>query len=134
MSEQQTRSVSMSFGEAIANGFRNYAQFEGRAGLAEFWWFFLFVTLVGVGLGSLDSIAPAFLTIGSGLAGLWSIGVLLPTLGLAVRRLRDGGNSWPQLFWLLVPIAGVIVLVLRLCDPSRPGAVATAAAPDAPRI
>ncbi|WP_368496531.1 DUF805 domain-containing protein [Herbiconiux sp. A18JL235] len=130
MSEQQTRTVSMSFGEAIANGFRNYAQFEGRARLAEFWWFFLFVTLVGVGLGSLDSIAPSFLTIGSGLAGLWSLGTLLPTLGLAVRRLRDGGNSWYQLFWLLVPIAGVIVVVLRLCDPSR----SASRAPDAPRI
>lgn len=108
----------MSFGRAIVTVFRKYADFNGRAGLAEFWWFFLFTTLVSTALGTIGSTAsPEAGTVGGTLASIWSIGTLLPTLAVAVRRLRDGGNRWTQLFWLLLPIAGIIVLVLRLCDP-----------------
>lgn len=108
----------MSFGRAIVTVIRKYADFNGRAGLAEFWWFFLFTTLVSTALGTIGSTAsPEASTVGGTLASIWSIGTLLPTLAVAVRRLRDGGNRWTQLFWLLLPIAGIIVLVLRLCDP-----------------
>jgi hypothetical protein len=37
----------MSFGEAIQTVFRKYAEFTGRAGRAEFWWWALFTALVG---------------------------------------------------------------------------------------
>ncbi len=111
----------MSFGTAIVTGARKYADFAGRAGVAEFWWFILFVSVVSFGLGALNISTPlGMLAIGTTLASVWSVVVLLPTLAVAVRRLRDGGNSWLQLLWLLVPIAGVIVLVLRLCDPAKP--------------
>jgi uncharacterized membrane protein YhaH (DUF805 family) len=43
----------------------------------------------------------------------------VPTIAVAVRRLRDTGRRWTELFWLLVPIAGLIVLALYLCDPSK---------------
>ena len=121
----------MSFGTAIVTVFRKYAEFEGRAGLPEFWWFILFTTIVSAALGSIDIVTqPGGETIGSVLSGVWAIATLVPTLAVAVRRLRDGGNRWTQLFWLLVPIAGLIVVILRLCDPPR----ATPLAPDAPRI
>lgn len=111
----------MPFGTAVASGARKYADFTGRAGVAEFWWFMLFVSIVSFGLGALNISTPlGMLAIGTTLASVWSVVVLLPTLAVAVRRLRDGGNSWLQLLWLLVPIAGIIVLVLRLCDPARP--------------
>ena len=42
----------MSFGEAIQTVFRKYAEFMGRAGRAEFWWWALFTTLVGGALTS----------------------------------------------------------------------------------
>ncbi len=51
-------------------------------------------------------------------AGLWSIAVLLPTLAVSVRRLRDAGRQWTELFWILLPIAGLIVLIVRFCEPS----------------
>ena len=44
------------------------------------------------------------------LAGLWGIAVLLPNLAVAVRRLRDAGYGWGNLFWVLVPLAGIVVL------------------------
>lgn len=108
----------MTFGEAIASAFRKYAWFAGRAGLAEFWWFILFGGLVSTALAALNELIPGVM-LGTSLVSIWSLVALLPTLALAVRRLRDGGNSWVQLFWLLVPIAGLIVVILRLCDPSE---------------
>ena len=44
--------------------------------------------------------------------------MLLPNLAVAVRRLRDAGHDWPNLFWILVPIAGLIVLVIYWTQPS----------------
>ena len=112
---------SMSFGTAISTVFRKYATFEGRATRAEFWWFILFTTLVSSALGAFNVVTPAGeITIGTSLASVWAIATLVPTLAVAVRRLRDTGRRWPELFWLLVPIAGIIVLVIRWCEPTRP--------------
>jgi uncharacterized membrane protein YhaH (DUF805 family) len=124
----------MSFGAAISAGFRRYAEFTGRSGLAEFWWFMLFVVLVNSAVQALDT---TLLGADSGAAGLfttlWSLGTVVPVLAIAVRRLRDGGNRWTQLFWLLLPIAGLIVIIIRFCDPSKPAPV-DAPVQDAPVI
>lgn len=121
-------SPSMSFGTAITTVFGKYADFTGRAKRAEFWWFILFSTLVSTALGSLNFATPeGIVSVGSSLAGFWSIGVLLPTLAVSVRRLRDAGRSWAELFWILLPIAGLIVLIVRFAEDSKP-AVQTAVA------
>ena len=85
----------MSFGEAIQSVFRNYAEFTGRATRPEFWWWALFNLLVAGALNLFNVIRigeNAYL--GSLLAGLWGIAVLLPYLAVAVRRLRDAGYGW----------------------------------------
>lgn len=136
----------MSFFDSIKTVFRKYAEFEGRATRPEFWWFALFSALVSAALGSL--FVPSF---GGGsyqdgaftmpmmggypnLATVWSIAVLLPSLAVTVRRLRDAGHQWTELFWILLPIAGLIVLIVRLADPSVPAAAPAApvAAPTTP--
>lgn len=48
------------------------------------------------------------------------IAVLLPNLAVAVRRLRDAGYGWGNLFWILVPIAGIVGLN-RPLDPAHEG-------------
>ena len=112
---------AMSFGTAISTAFRKYASFEGRAGRAEFWWFILFATLVSSALGAFNVATPTGeITIGTSLASVWAIATLIPTLAVAVRRLRDAGRRWQELFWILLPIAGIIVLVMRWCEPTRP--------------
>lgn len=63
--------------------------------------------------------------LGSSISGVWSVAILVPTLAVTVRRLRDAGRSWAELFWLLLPIAGLIVLMVHLCDPPRPPLVRT---------
>ena len=62
-------------------------------------------------------------------ASVWSIVVLLPSLAVTVRRLRDAGRTWTELFWLLLPIAGAIVLIVHLCDASKPGDVGVVPTP-----
>ncbi|MGA0567394.1 DUF805 domain-containing protein [Rathayibacter sp. KR2-224] len=107
----------MNMGQAIATVFRKYADFTGRASRPEFWWFILFSTLVSAALSSMNAVTPwGVVQTGSSLAGVWSIAVLVPTLAVSVRRLRDAGRSWAELFWLLLPIAGLIVLIVHLCD------------------
>lgn len=92
----------------------------GRATRAEFWWFILFAALVAGALGALNIATPGgVIALGSSLAAAWAIATLLPTLAVTVRRLRDTGRPWTELFWLLVPIAGLIVLVIYLREPSN---------------
>ena len=119
----------MSFGEAIQTVFRNYAEFTGRATRSEFWWWALFNLLVAGALNLFNVIRigeNAYL--GSLLAGLWGIAVLLPNLAVAVRRLRDAGYGWGHLFWILVPIAGIFVLITLWAQPTKPAVPATTAA------
>ena len=132
----------MTFFDAIKTVFRKYAEFGGRATRPEFWWWTLFTTLVSAALNALS--VPMYgvmysRMLDSGLAfsggyssfsfaGLWSIAVLLPSLAVTVRRLRDAGRSWAELFWLLLPIAGLIILIVHLCEPSVAGGAADGAA------
>jgi uncharacterized membrane protein YhaH (DUF805 family) len=123
------RTEAMSFGEAIQTVFRKYAEFTGRATRPEFWWWALFNVLVVGALNLFNVIRigdNAYL--GSLLAGLWGIAVLLPNLAVTVRRLRDAGYGWGHLFWLLVPIAGIFVLITLLAQPTKPAVPATATA------
>lgn len=129
----------MSFGDAIRTVFRKYAEFEGRASRPEFWWWALFSFLVSSAL-SVFNVIPlgvpteygAVASVGSVLTGLWGIAVLLPGLAVTVRRLRDAGYGWANIFWILLPIAGLIILIVYLAKPSQYAAPAVAPAPPAP--
>lgn len=121
----------MSFGEAIRTGFRKYAEFSGRATRPEFWWWALFNALVVAAL-DLFTVIPVGegARLGSLLSGLWGIAVVLPTLAMATRRLRDAGYGWAHLLWLLVPIAGLVVFSSLCAQPTKasfPPMTATAA-------
>ena len=49
----------------------------------------------------------------------WPYTLLLPGLAVLVRRLRDAGYAWPWVLIGLVPLAGVIILLVFLCQPSK---------------
>lgn len=92
---------------------KNYVNFEGRATRAEFWWFFLFNFLLTFILSLLGK--P-----GTILSSIWSIAILLPQLGLGVRRLHDIGKSgW---YWLiaLIPIVGWILVIIWFAKEGDP--------------
>jgi uncharacterized membrane protein YhaH (DUF805 family) len=122
----------MSFGAAISTCFRKYATFDGRATRSEFWWFYLFVTLVaaipavpgyilmisGMHPEQIDLAPDQMLTttfwVGMVLLMIGSIvqlAFVIPTLAVGSRRLHDRGQSgWLQLL-LLVPCANFVLLV-----------------------
>ena len=114
----------MTFFESISAVFRKYAEFNGRASRAEYWWFALFFFITTAILGSLNLNSPeGIFALGTSLSTAWSIALLLPQLAVTIRRLRDTDRNWTNIFWILVPIAGVIVLVVYLAQPSTLQAV-----------
>ena len=106
-SDARSDDNNMTFFESIRVCFTKYAEFQGRASRAEFWWFALFVLLVTSALGYLSE----------SLGSIFLIAVLLPFLAVGARRLRDSGNNpWWQLF-LLVPVGGIVALGFLWAQP-----------------
>ncbi len=101
----------MQFGEAIKNGFQNYANFRGVASRSEFWYWTLFSFLVSVGTSVIDGVAGV--AIGTEDFTLFStlvpLALLLPGLAVAVRRFHDAGfSAW----WYSIPqVATLFVLI-----------------------
>ena len=94
---------------------RKYATFEGRARRKEYWWFALFVILVITGLAIFDIMLVGleeFAVYGGGpLVGLGSLALVLPNLGVAVRRLHDHDRSGWYVLLGLLPFIGAIILL-----------------------
>lgn len=112
----------MTFGQSIQTVFNKYAEFRGTASRSEFWWWILFTSLVSAGLNTFTLWSFNFgsdVSPGSSLAGVWAIAVLVPTLAVTVRRLRDAGFEWGHIFWILLPLAGAIVLIVLCAQPTR---------------
>lgn len=52
-------------------------------------------------------------------SGVFSLALLLPNLGLAVRRLHDIGKSGWWLFLAFIPVVGIIILIIWWCKDSQ---------------
>ncbi|MCU1406078.1 MAG: rane protein YhaH [Glaciihabitans sp.] len=108
----------MTFQQAIRAGFTNYVNFEGLASRSEYWYWALFSFIVSTIANGIDRLSggmdgPAFI---GGIAGL---ALLLPSVSVAVRRLRDAGYPWTYLLLLLIPFLGAIVVIVLLCQPGK---------------
>ncbi len=108
------------FANSIAISLKRYAQFSGRAPRAEYWYFTLFVVLIGFGARVIDGL---WLRSHLGpFAVIVDLAFLIPSLAVAVRRLHDlGRTGW----WLLldfVPILGWIILLVWFCTRGTRGA------------
>lgn len=103
--------------------FNKYVKFEGRADRAEFWQYALVLFLIGLVfsiLGSIFAKVPVIVLILNIINLLISLALLLPGLGVSVRRLNDIGKSWPWIFINLIPIIGSIWFIILLVKPSVP--------------
>ena len=89
--------------------------FEGRADRKEFWYFVLANFCVAFLIGCIDGLIGAERPY---LGSLYSLAVLLPNLGVSVRRLHDIGKSGWWLFLSLLPPIGTIILIVWACKPS----------------
>ena len=99
---------------------KKYIVFSGRARRKEYWYFVLFNTIIGFVLGIIEGlagIAPG--TEYSVLAILYSLAVLLPGIGVSIRRLHDTGRSGWWLFIALIPLIGSIILLIYMVSDSQ---------------
>ncbi len=87
---------------------QHYFDFNGRARRAEFWWYILVNFIIAIVLNVIDGM----LHLGGILGGLFAVALLLPSLGVMVRRLHDTGRSGWWYFIVLVPLVGVILLIV----------------------
>ncbi len=106
----------MSFSQAVSSVLLNkYATFSGRARRSEYWWWYLFVTIVYIVAGILDravGLTYSDTTVGGGwIATIALIVFFIPNLAVAVRRLHDTGRSGWWLLIGLIPIIGFFVLL-----------------------
>ncbi|WP_339949630.1 DUF805 domain-containing protein [uncultured Albimonas sp.] len=116
----------MKFSYAVSNVLANFAEFRGRAGLAEFWWWCLFALLVQLAMVVLDNTLSA-MVLGfpmfsqrSGHPLTLLVGLVLapPTLAVAARRLHDVGRSGWLLLVGFVPVVGNLYLLWALSRPT----------------
>jgi uncharacterized membrane protein YhaH (DUF805 family) len=116
----------MSFLDAIKSYFKNYATFKGRARRSEFWFTVLFTFLVSAALsivfpGPTEMVWNMEVEQSSAAENLWSLATVIPSLAVTWRRLHDVGRSGKYFFFILIPIAGVIMLLIELTKDSQPG-------------
>jgi uncharacterized membrane protein YhaH (DUF805 family) len=101
---------------------KKYAVFDGRASRTEFWMFTLFSFIAGIVLGIVDGILHTKGAYGIGaLGGLYNLAVLLPSIGVAIRRLHDTGRSGWWLLLLFLPVIGWIALLVFYILESQAG-------------
>jgi uncharacterized membrane protein YhaH (DUF805 family) len=95
-----------------------YADFSGRASLAEYWWFtlamllFYFVAFSAVGFAL--AIAPPLAGFLGFVLLVGIFALLFPSVAVMVRRLHDTGRSGA--WWLIgfIPFGGFVLLVFTL--------------------
>ncbi len=106
----------MQFGDAIKNGFQNYANFRGVASRSEFWYWYLFsYVIVSIVASIIDSSIGLVLGIQDFalVDTLTALALLLPNLAVAVRRFHDAGFSawWYSIPQVAVIVAGIVFMV-----------------------
>jgi uncharacterized membrane protein YhaH (DUF805 family) len=100
-----------------------YADFSGRARRKEYWMFVLFNLIFGVIAMLIDKVLGLVLEeLGYGpFYIMYQLGIFLPGLSVAVRRLHDVDKSGWWLFIALIPIIGAIWLLLLLATDGDEG-------------
>ena len=82
----------------------HYLDFNGRMGRAQYWYYILVVFVLAIGVAIIASVTTR------ALSSLFSLALLLPNLGMTVRRLHDTGKPG---IWVLLPlIPGVLMILL----------------------
>ena len=113
---------------AYKNFFKGYADFTGRSTRSDYWW---------IWLGNMIIYIPFFFSYGNAISNpqdegalialggtaiiymVIGLALLLPSLALMVRRLRDAGFHWALIFVAFVPFVGSIALLVLLAMPTK---------------
>lgn len=106
----------MDFMTSIKYNFENYFSITGRASRSEYWWFTLFMLILYVIAGIMDSVVgfPIFYL-------TTALILLAPSICVAIRRMHDVNKSG---WWLLVsfiPLVGALYLLYLLVTKGTDG-------------
>ena len=86
----------MTFSQSVKTCFSKYCSFKGRASRSEYWWWIVFTFVVAIIFGIPSGIQSLHESSASGLPVIsYVVGalLLLPNLGVLIRRLHDTGRS-----------------------------------------
>lgn len=86
----------------------HYADFEGRVGRKLFWMF----VLVNIGLYIVIAIVFGLVssTLSTIVESVFWLALLLPNIGMGIRRLHDIGKSGWLLLLGLIPLVGLVLI------------------------
>jgi uncharacterized membrane protein YhaH (DUF805 family) len=94
---------------------QKYADFSGRARRMEYWMFFVLNMGVSVVASLVDGITGMAGMIG-GIYGplqlITALGLLIPGIAVAVRRLHDQDKSGWWLLLIFIPLLGALALIV----------------------
>ncbi|QUJ75972.1 DUF805 domain-containing protein [Sulfitobacter albidus] len=115
--QDPAREDANSFMGALKDGFARYVDFRTRSTRSQFWWWMVWMILLGGLTGGLDA-ALGFYDVGP-INGLFSLATLLPSIAVAIRRLHDIGRTGWWVLLYFIPILGWIVLIIFYCQRSQ---------------
>ena len=122
---------------AYKNFFKNYAEFTGRSTRSDYWWVWLgnfilsipfwiiyfYTVFLSTVMDSIDDSVSEATFIVLGLVVIiyvvFYLAILVPTIALTVRRLRDAGFHWAFIFLRFAPMVGGIALLILLAMPTK---------------
>lgn len=106
----------VSFKDAVSTCLHKYVVFTGRARRSEYWFFWLFCFVVSVAARLIDgAIGNNSFVIGL----VAALGLFLPQLAAAIRRLHDTDRSGWFFLLAFIPLVGGIILLVFLCQDSK---------------
>ena len=136
---------------AYKNFFKNYAEFTGRSTRPDYWWVWLGNLILSIPFwviyiytvylsAVMDSVSDSASEAAFMIFGLVAIiyvvfylAILVPTIALTVRRLRDAGFHWAFIFLRFAPMVGGIALLILLAMPTKETEVVNYSEPQAVR-
>lgn len=113
--------------------FKKAFDFRSRSSRPEFWYFFLFNFIFAIVASLIDRTLGSTFKIDMGMDlgeqdlgygyvyAIYALVVLIPGLGVGVRRLHDVGKSGWMYLIALIPIIGGIWLIVLWAKDSQPG-------------
>jgi uncharacterized membrane protein YhaH (DUF805 family) len=92
----------------------DWKNFEGKTNLNDFWTTFVIHFIAQILVGFIVGLIPVAI-----LTYIVSIVLLVPFLAMGARRLIDVGEKPTYLLWLLLPIIGTILVIIKWAKPSK---------------
>ncbi|WP_242902929.1 DUF805 domain-containing protein [Actinomadura terrae] len=101
---------------SVERTFARTFDWSGRASRSEYWWFVLFYMItLAISIALAMTVATFFTLL------IWLLVILVPSLGVSVRRFHDIDRSGCWLLVGLVPNVGGLIVIVFHCLSSTPG-------------